>query len=191
MITEWVTAPEPVQPAVFQNPSYAVDLQILSAANGIVMVTPDGNYQYRVYMDFDGAITSEFVAPFSGIIPAGSLPVTPPFPVFGQVFGDLLILNPGSGIIMPNGLSSQFPRTFSRLRIDNDGDVARDPDVSLGFWVRIPENSIPALVDDQLNWIFTQDVIMITPGSGIVIPMRGGPATRRLRFDSDGALLSE
>lgn len=190
MITEWVPVLEPPVLPTFLFPSYATDLQILNAANGLVMVTLDGTQLYRLYVDFDGAIATELIGPFNGALPGTSPPVTPPFPVFGQVAGDLMILSPGLGVLMPAGLPSTAPRLFYRLQMDNDG-APRTQQVPIATWIQIPEHAIPLAVDAQKNWVFTTDVIILTPGQGVVFPMRGGSGVRRVRIDFDGAILSE
>jgi hypothetical protein len=190
MITEWAVLPEPAPLAVFANPSYATDIQFLSGTGGVVMVTPDNTKLFRVFIDIDGAIDQEFVAAFSGVIPDMFLPV-PPFPVFGVVQKDILILDAASGILFPAGPASRVPRSFYRMRLDNDGTPGTEP-VPSGTWMQIPENSIPAALDVNGNWVFTQDIQFVTPGMGLVMPKRGaGSGTRRIRIDFDGDIISE
>lgn len=188
MITDWATIAEPVPSPVFINPCYASDIQIIFPGKGIVLATPNGASLYRAFVDFDNSVDSEFVSSFS--IPPQSPPVTPPFPVFGQCNGDLMILSPGKGILFPAGLASVAPRSFYRMRLDNDGVLVTDS-VTVGYWMRLPENNIPISVDELGNWIFTQDIQMVTPGTGIVIPRRSDNVTKRVRIDFDGAILSE
>jgi hypothetical protein len=190
VITEWSVLPEPQIQPFFTNVCYATDIQIQEATEGIVMVTPDNTSLYRVFLDFDGAIDKEFVGPYSGSPPPLSPPLTPPFPVFGVVDGDLMILKAGAGIIFPGGSVNAFPRVLYRMRLDNDGTPGSEP-VTTGYWMQIPENNVAQNVDAFSNWVFTQDVQMVQPGIGIVMPLRGGVGTRRLRIDFDGALLSE
>lgn len=190
MISDWEVDAEPAQPATFTITAYAADLQFLSSLTGPVFVTPDGTEMYRMLIDSDGAADTEFLAPYSGAIPATQPPITPPFPVFGQVDGDLLILSPGSGIIFPNGFGNVSPRRWSRLFVDNDGALATEP-FDLSFWIQIPEVSIASAVDAFGNWVFTSDLMIGTPGQGLVLPVRGGLTTRRVRLDFDGAIVSE
>lgn len=190
MITDWATVAEPAITKTFVNPCYASDIQILSAGKGIGMVTPDGTKLYRVYLDFDGAVDSELINLFTAVPLTTPPPVTGPFPVFGQVTGDLLILSAGAGILFPGGLPSSSPRQFFRMRLDNDGAPGTEPAV-MNYWMKIPENSIPSALDAQGNWVFTQDIVMVSPGTGIVMLKRGLTSTRRLRIDTDGALLTE
>jgi hypothetical protein len=190
VITDWATVVEPVPSPVFLFPSYATDIQILNPANGIVMGTPDGTSLYRVFIDFDGAIDTEFVAAFNGFPPVLPLPVTGPFPPLGQCNGDLMILADGRGILFPGGPSSISPRIFYRLRLDNDGDVGSEP-ANSAFWMRIPEHNTPVSLDASGNWVFFDDIIMAVPGIGIVMPQRGGSGTNRVRIDFDGDVVSE
>ena len=189
MITEWAVLPEPQILPGFTNPSFAADIELENSLNGIVMVTPDGSALYRLFIDSDGAIDSEFVAPF-GSVPALFPPPTPPFPVFGNCLGDLMILSAGSGILFPGGTGNPL-RNYFRLRLDNDGTPGTDPNVPVGYWIKIPENTIPDMVDAQNNWIFTGDIAYAVLGQGIVMPARGGNFSRRVRVDNDGAIISE
>lgn len=190
VITDWATLAEPAPRVVFAVPSYAADLQIANSGNGIGMVTPDGTKLFRVYVDSDGAVSQEFIANFAGV------PATfpPPFgtrsPVFGVIQNDLLILAAGAGILFPAGPPAQVPRVYYRLRIDNDGTPGTEP-ASSAFWVRVPEGAMPVATDILGNWIFTQDMMLSLPGTGVVMPMRGLTSTRRIRLDFDGDIISE
>ena len=190
MITEWTVLAEPAPQLVFTNPCFASDIQILNTLDGVVMVTPDGTKLYRMFVDFDGAVTPEFVNAYSGTFPSTMPPAVPPFPVFGQCAGDVMILSPGAGILFPLGLSTQNPRAFSRLGLDNDGALLVTP-VMVNYWMAIPENNIPLAVDNLGNWIFTKDIQFALNSIGVVLPLRGGSTIQRIRLDFDGAILSE